>query len=53
MGMFSLQDSMMAVVVLVFLAALIIVGLIGYAKNWRGVPEEEVVIPPAPPENLD
>ena len=53
MGMFSLSDSMMAVVVLTFFAVLIVVSLIGYAKNWRGVPEEEVVIPPAPAENVD
>ena len=53
MGMFSLEDSMMAVVVLTFLAVLIIISIIGWAKNWKGVPEDAVVIPPAPPENVD
>ncbi|MDR0876319.1 MAG: hypothetical protein LBN12_08935 [Clostridiales Family XIII bacterium] len=43
-----LEDAMLAIVVLIYLVALIVVALIGYFKNWKGVPEEEVVIPPKP-----
>jgi hypothetical protein len=44
---------MLAIVMLIFLVALVLVAIIGYFKNWRGVPEEEVVIPPAPKEDVD
>jgi hypothetical protein len=43
-----LEDAMLAIVVLIYLVALIVVALIGYLKNWKGVPEDEVVIPPKP-----
>jgi uncharacterized protein YneF (UPF0154 family) len=44
---------MTAIVVLIFMVALVAVALIGYFKNWRNVPEDEVVIPPAPEEKVD
>ena len=46
-----LEDAMLAIVVLIFMVALILVAVIGYFKNWRGVPEDEVVIPPEPVES--
>ena len=45
-----LEDAMLAIVVLIFMVALVAIALIGYFKNWRGVPEDEVVIPPEPVE---
>ncbi|MDR1816117.1 MAG: hypothetical protein LBR00_05505 [Clostridiales Family XIII bacterium] len=47
----ALNDIAVAIIILVFMAALIVVALIGYFKNWKGVPEEAVVIPPAPPNS--
>jgi len=47
----ALTDIMMAIVILIFMAAIVVVALIGYFKNWKGVPEDAVVIPPAPPES--
>jgi uncharacterized protein YneF (UPF0154 family) len=44
---------MLAIVMLIFMVALIVVAIIGYFKNWKGVPEDEVVIPPAPEEKVD
>ena len=49
----SLDNALMAIVVLSFLVILVVVALIGYFKNWKGVPEDEVVIPPAPLEKVD
>ncbi|MDR3364215.1 MAG: hypothetical protein LBS91_04615 [Clostridiales Family XIII bacterium] len=46
----ALTDIMLAIVIVIFIVALIVVALIGYFKNWKGLPEETVVIPPAPPE---
>jgi hypothetical protein len=43
-----LEGAMLAIVVLAFMVALFVVATIGYFKNWRGVPEETVVIPPLP-----
>jgi phage shock protein PspC (stress-responsive transcriptional regulator) len=46
-----LSDAMLAIVVLIYLVVLVLIAVVGYFINWRGVPEEEVVIPPAPPED--
>ena len=47
-----LDDAMLAIVVLCYMVALVVLAIIGYFKNWKGVPEDEVVIPPAPKEDV-
>ncbi|MDR3294548.1 MAG: hypothetical protein LBT26_01785 [Clostridiales Family XIII bacterium] len=47
----ALTDVRMAVVILIFLAVLLIIAAVGYNKNYKGKPQDEVVIPPAPQED--
>ncbi|MDR1572656.1 MAG: hypothetical protein LBS32_09035 [Clostridiales Family XIII bacterium] len=44
----ALQDAGIAICVGVFLVVLLAISFIGYNKNYKGKPQEKVVIPPDP-----
>jgi hypothetical protein len=44
----ALQDVGIAICVGIFLAALLIISFVGYNKNYKGKPQDKVIIPPDP-----
>lgn len=44
----ELQDAGIAICVGIFMAALLIIAFVGWNKNYKGKPQDEVIIPPDP-----